>query len=174
MGRGPIGPYRPQVRAGTIQRMTEMWVDPLTELPSWVAWDEALAIESARRSRYRRPVVIMRVALDGLARVATDHGDEARDEVLVAAAGLLRQHLRAADILARIDHDEFAVLMTETEASVVEAIASRLREASAAWRGSTEGVGMSFVIGWAAPEPFGELREAMRMARDRMEVSRQR
>jgi diguanylate cyclase (GGDEF)-like protein len=156
------------VRPRTISPMTDVWVDPLTELPSWVAWDEALAIESARRSRYRRPVVVLRVQLRDLERVAERYGSKAKDELLRGAAAMLRHYLRAADIIARIDTDEFAVLMTETDPSVVGAITARLEEAAAEWHGTDDELRMELVMGWAAPEPFGELREAMRHARDRM------
>jgi diguanylate cyclase (GGDEF)-like protein len=139
-------------------------LDPLTGLPNREAWAEALEMERARRARYRRPVVVMNVDINLLKETNKQFGREAGDEVLRGAAGVLRRNLRDADLVARIEDDEFGVLLPETYGDAMDGIVSRLYGAFAMWRGSREELRLAVSIGWAAPEPFGDLLEAHRAA----------
>jgi diguanylate cyclase (GGDEF)-like protein len=139
-------------------------VDALTGLPSRVAWTEALETERVRRARYRRPVVVMNVDIDGLKATNLRFGRAAGDELLRGAAGVLRRNLRDADLVARIGDDEFGVMLVETYGDAMDRIVGRLYGAFAMWRGSREELRLSVSIGWAAPEPFGDLLEAQRAA----------
>ncbi|HET7581767.1 MAG TPA: GGDEF domain-containing protein [Candidatus Limnocylindria bacterium] len=139
-------------------------VDALTGLPNRVVWAEALETERVRRARYRRPVVVMNVDIDGLKETNQRFGRAAGDELLRGAAGVLRRNLRDADLVARIDDDEFGVMLVETYGDAMDSIVSRLYGAFAMWRGSYEDLRLSVSIGWAAPEPFGDLLEAQRAA----------
>jgi diguanylate cyclase (GGDEF)-like protein len=139
-------------------------VDALTGLPGRVAWVDALETERLRRARYRRPVVVMNVDIDGLKETNLRFGRAAGDEVLCGAAAVLRRNLRDADLVARIDEDEFGVLMPETYGDALDSVVSRLYGACAMWRGTNPELRLSVSIGWAAPEPFGDLREAQRVA----------
>lgn len=139
-------------------------VDRLTGLPNRDAWTDALEAERARRARYRRPVVVMNVDIDGLKETNRRFGRAAGDELLCGAAGVLRRNLRDADLVARIDEDEFGVLLPETYGDAMDSIVSRLYGAFALWRGTHADLRLSVSIGWAAPEPFGDLLGAERAA----------
>jgi diguanylate cyclase (GGDEF)-like protein len=139
-------------------------VDALTGLPGRQAWTDALETERVRRARYRRPVVVMNVDIDGLKETNQRFGRAAGDEVLRGAAGVLRRNLRDADLVARIGDDEFGVMLVETYSDAMDSIVSRLYGAFAMWRGSRAELRLSVSIGWAAPEPFGDLLEAQRAA----------
>ncbi|HEX6654602.1 MAG TPA: GGDEF domain-containing protein [Candidatus Limnocylindria bacterium] len=139
-------------------------VDALTGLPSRDVWVEALETERVRRARYRRPVVVMNVDIDGLKQTNQRFGRAAGDEVLRGAAGVLRRNLRDADLVARIGEDEFGVMLVETYGDAMDSIVSRLYGAFAMWRGSSDELRLSVSIGWATPEPFGDLLEAQRAA----------
>lgn len=139
-------------------------MDALTGLPGRQAWTDALETERVRRARYRRPVVVMNVDIDGLKETNQRFGRAAGDEVLRGAAGVLRRNLRDADLVARIGDDEFGVMLVETYSDAMDSIVSRLYGAFAMWRGSRAELRLSVSIGWAAPEPFGDLLEAQRAA----------
>jgi diguanylate cyclase len=139
-------------------------VDPLTGLPNKTVWTEALETERARRARYRRPVVVMNIDIDGLKETNRRYGREAGDELLCGAASTLRRNLRDSDFVARIDEDEFGVLMPETYGDAMDSVVSRLYGAFALWRGKNPELRLSVSIGWATPEPFGDLRETQRAA----------
>jgi diguanylate cyclase (GGDEF)-like protein len=160
----PRPPRAPRTARGAQSASPASRVDPLTGLPNREAWADALDTERARRARYRRPVVVMNVDIDGLKATNQRFGRAAGDELLRGAAGVLRRNLRDADLVARIDEDEFGVLLPETYGDAMDGIVSRLYGAFAMWRGSQEELRLSVSIGWAAPEPFGDLIEAQRAA----------
>ncbi|HET7520870.1 MAG TPA: GGDEF domain-containing protein [Candidatus Limnocylindria bacterium] len=142
--------------------------DPLTGVGNRAAWSEALEAEDKRRTRYERPVVLMNVDLDGLKQTNDRLGHDAGDELLAAAASVLRRNLRDSDVIARLGGDEFGVLLPETEPSSMPALVARVREACAAWRGSDASLRLSLSVGWAAPKAGEGLRDAMRSADEQM------
>lgn len=107
----------------------EARVDPLTGLKNRASWDEDLAVEEARRSRYAGPVTIVSVDLDNLKEANDRHGHAAGDRHLRAAAELLRLHARSADRIARVGGDEFLILMPETDLDGAERYVARVRAA---------------------------------------------
>jgi diguanylate cyclase (GGDEF)-like protein len=150
----------------------EARTDELTGLANRIAWAESLAGERKRRSRYRRPVVVMSIDVDRLKEVNDRFGHDTGDELLIAAANVLTRTLRDTDLVARVGGDEFGVLMPETTPGGVERAVQRIHAACRRWRGSQPDLRLSLSIGWATPEPFGDLREALRAADGRMYESK--
>jgi diguanylate cyclase (GGDEF)-like protein len=165
VGREELGRERDQFAR-------EARTDELTGLANRVAWSEALEKERPRRSRYRRPAVVISVDVDGLKQANDWFGHDAGDELLRGVAGILKRNLRDADVMARVGGDEFGVLLPETQSDAMPALVDRIQVACAAWRGTNADLRLSVSIGWAAPEPFGDLREALRMADDRMYLAK--
>jgi diguanylate cyclase (GGDEF)-like protein len=163
---------REELRAERDRFAREARTDELTRLGNRIAWTEALAGERKRRSRYRRPVAVMSIDVDRLKEVNDRFGHEAGDELLKAAASILTRTLRDTDLVARIGGDEFGVIMPETTPEGVERAVQRIHAACARWRGSQPELRLSLSIGWASPEPFGDLREALRAADGRMYQSK--
>ena len=73
-------------------------------------------------------VLIVYADLDGMKAINDRHGHAAGDEALIAAARLLRETFREADLVARIGGDEFCVLMV-APASEAKVGIDRLRQA---------------------------------------------
>jgi diguanylate cyclase (GGDEF)-like protein len=138
----------------------EARTDPLTELGNRVTWEETLSVEQARRERHPRPLVLLALDLDGLKETNDTHGHAAGDELLVAAAGVLREALRAGDIIARIGGDEFAAILPDADPAAAEAIRAKIATACARWRGRVPGLRLNLSMGWAAPEPLEKLSAA--------------
>jgi len=89
-----------------------------------------LGTQTLRLTRRKgREVVVLFVDLDGLKRVNDSLGHECGDELIRAAAELLRSTFRDSDIVARIGGDEFAVVANETDGTPAEVITARLRKA---------------------------------------------
>ena len=100
--------------------------DSLTGLANRFAFDEALArLEESGP----HPVGVLMVDLDELKRVNDEHGHAAGDAMLRRVADVLRATFRAADVVARIGGDEFAVLTFGPDAEFIEALGVRLADA---------------------------------------------
>jgi len=132
----------------------EARIDRLTGLENRSAWDEQLAIEEARRSRYPRPVTIVCADLDNLKEVNDRFGHETGDRLIQAAAHLLRRQARIADRVARVGGDEFLILMPETDPAGAARFLARLRSAVRRIR-TDEGINLTLSLG-AATAAQGE------------------
>jgi diguanylate cyclase (GGDEF)-like protein len=112
--------------------------DPLTALPNRRAFDERLAVEVARSSRYQHPLSLCLLNVDGFKSVNDRFGYRVGDEVLCSVASILDQS-RVTDDCFRIEGDEFAIVMPETtakEAGVAAArVAQQVRDANLAGGG---------------------------------------
>lgn len=106
--------------------------DSLTALPNLRAFEERLAVEVARSSRYEHPFSLCLLDLNGFRGVNERLGHAAGDDVLRSVAGVLDES-RVTDDCFRIGGDEFAIVMPETtrkEAGVAAArIAEQVRDA---------------------------------------------
>jgi diguanylate cyclase (GGDEF)-like protein len=142
----------------------EARTDPLTGLGNRLSWDDTLSIEQARFDRHPRPLVLLSFDIDDLKATNDDHGHAVGDEMLVAAANILRKSLRGGDIVVRVSGDEFAALLPDGDARAAAVVRRRVDAACAAWRGSRPDVRLAISTGWAVPQPGEELREAFRRA----------
>jgi two-component system cell cycle response regulator len=107
--------------------------DELTGLYSHKEMHRLLAEEVGRGRRYRRPLSLLRIEIDGLRTViAAEHGDGAADAVLRAVAETLRTNLRPVDRPARFTGDDLAVILPDTFATDAVLVAERLRAVIAA------------------------------------------
>jgi len=100
--------------------------DPLTGLPNRRVWDEDLARELARARRHGGSLCLALLDLDRFKAFNDDHGHQAGDELLAAAATAWRPELRATDTLARYGGEEFAVLLPHSDATSARAVVERL------------------------------------------------
>jgi len=132
--------------------------DALTGLPNRRQFMRAgeHMFDSARR--YGRPASVLVIDLDHFKAVNDRYGHAAGDAVLRAAAGLLKQHERGADLPARLGGEEFAILLPETDLEGAVAVAERLRAACEAMRvtvpgGLWSGLAVTMSLGVATYEP---------------------
>jgi diguanylate cyclase (GGDEF)-like protein len=114
------------------QQMTELaHTDSLTGLANrrWLL--ELLEREFLRARRYQRPLTLVYLDLDGFKEVNDGFGHLFGDGLLRSAARSMQAVLRAADLLARIGGDEFAVLLSETDLAGADKVVGKLRRALA-------------------------------------------
>ncbi|MCC7416777.1 MAG: GGDEF domain-containing protein [Acidobacteria bacterium] len=101
--------------------------DPLTGLCNARGLFDRLEAELARARRYREPLALVLVDLDGLKRINDEFGHRAGDEAIRCLADVIRSELRSTDIGARWGGDEFAVLAPSTARDAALALAERIR-----------------------------------------------
>lgn len=92
-------------------------VDDLTGLRNARAFHEAAGAEIERARRYQHPFSV----------AAVDLGSRVGDELVRAAATVLRGALRATDTVARLGRDEFIALLPETTAASARIVLDKLR-----------------------------------------------
>ncbi|MDD5329227.1 MAG: EAL domain-containing protein [Sulfuricella sp.] len=111
------------------------WRDPLTGLANRALFLRQLQQTLADAQREERFADVLLLDLDRFKDINEARGLAIGDALLVAVAGRLRQTLQADDVLARLDSDEFAVLLPRLQADreaaghKALAVAERLRAA---------------------------------------------
>ncbi len=106
-----------------------VWLhDDLTGLYSHTYFHHRLQVELDRARRYDRPLALLMIGMSGLARLRTDHGERASRFVLGRSAERLRGALRSLDVPARLEDGRLAVILSDTDADGVVAVARRILE----------------------------------------------
>jgi diguanylate cyclase (GGDEF)-like protein/PAS domain S-box-containing protein len=103
--------------------------DALTGLFNRRRFEEELERHIAHGRRYGISGALLLLDLDDFKQVNDGYGHRAGDRVLTVVATVLRQRLRASDIVARFGGDEFAVVMPVGGADEAAELAGLLAEA---------------------------------------------
>ena len=101
--------------------------DSLTGLANRRSFMEQAEKQLQLAIRYEKHLSIMIFDLDHFKQVNDTYGHDGGDQVLRVVADIVRQVLRNTDIVGRIGGEEFAAVMPETDLSVAEKVAERLR-----------------------------------------------
>ena len=102
--------------------------DGLTGLLNHTAIIEQLGREIVRSNRLKTPLSFAMVDVDFFKKVNDTYGHAAGDRVLKSLARLLKQRLRGTDIVGRYGGEEFAVIMTDTDASDAAKVIDEIRK----------------------------------------------
>jgi diguanylate cyclase (GGDEF)-like protein len=144
------------------RRLREMAThDSLTGCANRNLFDAQLrtTLEQARRDR--TAVSLLVLDLDHFKAINDRHGHQAGDAVLQACAQAMQARLRAADLLARLGGEEFAVVLARTPAHDALRVAEDLRHAVATLASDRQpGVAITVSIG-VATAPLGPDGEAL-------------
>ena len=138
-----------------------------------VDWERRIREESTRLGRYRRPITVVLVELDGFERLVSRLGSDAADRLIPAIAETLTRNGRGTDHVARLGPSRFGVLMPETDEIQAINFAERVRTQCDRWL-AAGAVSTRVAIGWACPTPSSDLATAIRIADERLQVDRRR
>lgn len=165
---------------------TEATVDSMTGLLNRRGFEARFAQEVERAARYRHPLSLVMIDLDGFKAINDEHGHDAGDTMLRAFGVLLAAELRASDVAARYGGDEFALILPGTGKTEAWAVAEKVRGALRTMTVADEGGNVLRTSGSAGVASLGEnasdvrtlvqaadsaLYEAKRAGRDRVELS---
>jgi len=116
------------------EQLTQMALtDPLTGLANRRHILDQMDREYIRARRYRRPISLVFIDMDGFKPINDHFGHIFGDDILRGAAVALSGVLRSTDLLARIGGDEFAILLPETTISGAQGVVTKLRKALSAY-----------------------------------------
>jgi diguanylate cyclase (GGDEF)-like protein len=100
--------------------------DALTGLYNRRAFHARLREEWRRSRRYRFPLSLLLIDVDGLKQVNDERGHQVGDRVLRDVAGAIKHTLRETDIGARWGGDEFAIIAPNTARTAAHRLGQRL------------------------------------------------
>ena len=147
------------------------WVDALTGVEGPDYWQRLVIAEIARAGRYRRPVTLVLMDVDGIDEIQRVWGTEVARQTLHETAQCLRRMARTSDHCARIGGTRFGILLTETDEIATINFVDRVREAGPRAVARTADL-VGFTFGWASPRD-GEAPDAVvRRAEARMDADR--
>jgi diguanylate cyclase (GGDEF)-like protein len=106
-------------------------IDALTQLPNKRRFFEELEREHGRAARAWDSYAILRIDVDGLRAVNDEIGQPRGDEVLEQVAARLRDGRREYDLLARLEADEFIVLLPGADVHAARVVGQRMSNAVA-------------------------------------------
>jgi diguanylate cyclase (GGDEF)-like protein len=127
--------------------------DPLTGLQNWRVLQDRIRDELARVRRYRQPLSLLLLDLDGLKRINDVHGHAAGTAALLRLGDALRRGAREVDTAARWGGDEFALLAPSTSLEAAVELGERLRAQAEASADESGQVRFTVSVGVASVEP---------------------
>jgi len=135
------------VQRELLQRLERLSMsDPLTGLGNRRAFDEALAVETARARRARGSLGVVILDVDHFKQFNDRHGHQAGDDALVTVARVLAGEARAEDRACRIGGEEFALLLPGADETTAATVAERVRRAIEDHPGPVAGVTVSLGV----------------------------
>ena len=101
--------------------------DPLTGLANRRGCEKSIAGEISRAERERKPLSCIMLDIDRFKQVNDTMGHQAGDQVLRELSAMLRQSVRAYDIVARWGGEEFLVVLPGADLEAARQLAERIR-----------------------------------------------
>jgi diguanylate cyclase (GGDEF)-like protein/putative nucleotidyltransferase with HDIG domain len=129
-------------------RLIEMAAtDGLTGLQNHRTFQERLAEECLRATRYKPPLSLLLLDVDHFKQFNDAFGHPAGDAILKQVASILHECARKTDVVARYGGEEFVIILTETDADqamqAAERVRSAIKRAEWAHRAITVSIGIS-------------------------------
>ncbi len=107
--------------------------------------DLSKKIEESKR--YKQPISIAMIDIDGFKKVNDDFGHSFGDEVLIGLASTFENHIRKTDSIGRYGGEEFLMILDHADLNNALKVLERLREAVENMRWQHEGLKVTVSIG---------------------------
>ena len=101
--------------------------DPLTGLANRRGCEKSIAGEISRAEREKKPLSCIMLDIDRFKQVNDTMGHQAGDQVLRELSAMLRQSVRAYDIVARWGGEEFLLVLPGADLEAARQLAERIR-----------------------------------------------
>lgn len=104
-------------------------IDPITQLPTRMAFNRRLFEELDRAARTQRSLAVMLIDIDHFKSINDTYGHSAGDAALRRVADCLRSGVRSYDYVARLGGDEFSIICYDCQPSNLVVPITRLHHA---------------------------------------------
>ncbi len=101
-------------------------IDPVSGLLNQQAVLQGLEPLVSRSRRYDNPLSVVTLSFTNLQAVRDEHGEAAADAAVLSISQLLRDQLRWADLVGRLDNGNFIFVLPETDQPAAEALAGKV------------------------------------------------
>jgi diguanylate cyclase (GGDEF)-like protein len=150
-----------------VERMKQLaYLDGLTGIFNRRFFELRIMEELERARRYGTGMAVIMADIDQFKRLNDEFGHLLGDEVLRQVSSLFHQQLRKIDVVCRYGGEEFAILLTQTNAQQAVAIAEKLRRLVESWQFPGVPRTVTISAGVAACPAHGETRDEMIRAAD--------
>jgi len=110
------------------------YLDGLTGIFNRRFFEMRIMEEIERARRYGTTMAVVMADIDQFKKLNDDFGHLLGDEVLRQVSSLFHQNLRKIDVVCRYGGEEFALLLTQTNATQALAVAEKLRKLVEEWQ----------------------------------------
>jgi len=141
--------------------------DALTQLPNRHRLRDELERLHANAVRYRHSYALVMFDLDRFKEINDEHGHDAGDRALVAAAQCAMVAVRRGDLVGRWGGDEFLAILPNTELDAAIVMADRLRDEMCACAVTETVLSLRASFGVAAYPASADSTHAVLVAADR-------
>jgi|SRR5579871_2907668 len=118
-----------------VERVKQLaYLDGLTGIFNRRYFEMRIMEEIERARRYDTSMSVIMADIDDFKRLNDEFGHLLGDEVLRQVSSLFHQQLRKIDVVCRYGGEEFAILLTHTDAKQAAAIAEKLRRLVEKWQ----------------------------------------
>jgi len=118
-----------------VERVKQLaYLDGLTGIFNRRFFELRIMEEIERARRYGTGMAVIMADIDQFKRLNDEFGHVLGDEVLRQVSSLFHQQLRKIDVVCRYGGEEFAILLTQTNAQHAMNIAEKLRKMVAGWQ----------------------------------------
>jgi len=104
-------------------------IDSLTGVYTQAYFLKRLQEEFGRSQRYKTPLSLVLIAIEGFKKLKEKLGEEAGNYILIKTANQLLSQTRTSDVLARTENDDFLIILPQTTDDGARREAYRLRDA---------------------------------------------
>jgi len=112
-----------------LEAATLVMHDPLTGLANVRGFDSRLSIEWNRAVREQQSLGLVVIGIDGFSEKAQKYGETTTNMGITRVAQIIKHAIkRSTDMIARINDEEFAAILPNTEFDGTSIVAERIRE----------------------------------------------
>jgi diguanylate cyclase (GGDEF)-like protein len=147
--------------------------DSLTGIANRREFSSVMASEVDRAKRYGAPLSLIMYDIDYFKRVNDTFGHNVGDYILQALTGLVKENIRANDVVGRWGGEEFVLLMPQSDIEAARNAAEKLRLAIAEYQFDKIGK-LTVSFGVAAFEPQDDLNSLLKRVDDALYLAKER